>query len=315
MSPHRGSPSGNGSSKKQGKPKKRGPVGKVITLLVLVAVVYVLGSAGLCWLLIRPNDRGLMLEPRTRGVSVGEVEFESSDGVKLRGWFSEAKDKPVVLLAHGRRGHRGQFRELYTALFLQHGLGFFCFDFRGSGKSDGFFSTGGVKEARDLEAALDWLEKKGYASRQIGLVALDMGAVAAMQIPSRIDDLGACVFVAPSEDAERQLQRRLDKLHLPLRPTASLALIGARLVTKTRLRIPELEGNFGKLYSAPLLFLVGELDEITTSERVRGWFQSVPNEQKQLVELKGADHDAMLRNDNSEIVGQVAKFLKAHLDD
>ena len=152
--------------KKKGgvKPEKRGPIGRIVSILVLLCAGYIVLNAGICWFLIRPNSRGLLLEPRTRGVSVGEVEFQTADGVTLRGWHSEARDKPMVLLAHGRRSHRGQWRELYVSLYLQHGLGFFCFDFRGSGRSDGSTSTGGTKESLDLEAALDWLvETKGYA--------------------------------------------------------------------------------------------------------------------------------------------------------
>ncbi|PIE22881.1 MAG: hypothetical protein CSA62_09885 [Planctomycetota bacterium] len=299
----------------RGKPKKRSPLGRVISLMVLLAASYIVLSAGICWVLIRPNSHGLLLEPRTRGVSVGEVEFQTADGVTLRGWHSEARDKPIILLAHGRDSHRGQWRDLYVSLFLKHGLGFLCFDFRGSGLSDGATSTGGIKETLDLQAALDWLiETKGYKKDRIALVASDMAAVAAMQIPERIDELGCVIFVAPSETPKRRLQRTLRGYHLPLRPTASLALFGAHLITKSSLDFPALADNFGSLHFAPIHFLVGEKDSVAPPELVTGWLQLVPNSEKSIEILPEMDHDDMMDPENRELTPKIISLLKKHLD-
>ena len=132
---------------------------RVITTLIFLAILYLLGSAGLTWLLVGGNYKGLMSDPRRSGVVVGDTHFKTSDGKTIDAWYAPHHSGLCVILAHGRREHRGQYTSLMTELFVRSSMGFLAFDFRASGKSDGFWSTGGILEARDLEAAIEWLRK------------------------------------------------------------------------------------------------------------------------------------------------------------
>lgn len=70
------------------------------------------------------------------------------------------------------------------------------FDFRGHGDSTGLFSWS-AREHLDLEAVLDYALRQNY--RHIGIVAFSLGAISAINLASRRDEIQSMVLVsAPS---------------------------------------------------------------------------------------------------------------------
>ena len=78
-----------------------------------------------------------------------------------------------------------------------------CMDFRGHGKSGGLF-TFSAWESADLEAVLDWAEKR---YRRIGILGFSLGAATTINLASHRKDITTLIAVsAPSafEDIEFQ---------------------------------------------------------------------------------------------------------------
>ncbi len=292
------------------KPEKKSLLGRLVILGVVVCLGYVLGTAGIVWYLIGGSSTGLMTHPKTQGVDVGEVEFVNAEGMTLRGWYSPVKERPVILMAHGRGGHRTQFSPLYTFLFRSCRLGFLTFDFRGAGLSDGFWSTGGIREAEDLKAAIDWLvQKKNYSLKDIGIVAFDMGALAALRLEERLPKLGAIVLVAPSESPVRSLKRTLRRFYLPVHPTATIALAAARKLAGTDLDPKRPYPTLESLRNIPLLMVGGEEDQVSPPPFLRGLYQRIPGEAKTIRIHKGIDHAGLLSADHPSVTKDIAEFL------
>jgi fermentation-respiration switch protein FrsA (DUF1100 family) len=93
------------------------------------------------------------------------VFFETSDGVKLNGWFfpagTNSHQSPVTfLVCHGNGGNISHRLELYRIL-LETGINVFVFDYRGYGLSQGRPSEEGTYQ--DSQAALRWLQKRGLS--------------------------------------------------------------------------------------------------------------------------------------------------------
>lgn len=69
-----------------------------------------------------------------------DIEFRTSDGTLLRGWFYEAKQasgpSPIVVMAHGYSGVKGSLTK-YAEVFSASGLSVLLYDHRGFGSSDG----------------------------------------------------------------------------------------------------------------------------------------------------------------------------------
>lgn len=93
--------------------------------------------------------------PKKIDIEYEDVSFISADGLKLSGWFVEAKsERGVILFCHGNS--RNISAEL-APLKMFHDLGFsmLLFDYRGYGKSEGKPSEVGM--LMDAQAAWDYL--------------------------------------------------------------------------------------------------------------------------------------------------------------
>ena len=100
-------------------------------------------------------QRILSADPSSIGLSFEDITFETSDGLKLSGWFvPSAGDRGVILFCHGNAGnisHRLESIQIYHQL----GLDIFIFDYRGYGQSEGKPSESGTYE--DVDAAWQYL--------------------------------------------------------------------------------------------------------------------------------------------------------------
>ncbi len=105
--------------------------------------------------------------PDKLGLDFEDVYFETSDAVKLNGWFIPARgSRYTILLCHGNAGNMSR-RIRKAVLFNKLGCDVFMFDYRGYGKSGGSPSEKGLYE--DARAAYRYLLKRGVAAdRMIG---------------------------------------------------------------------------------------------------------------------------------------------------
>ena len=87
----------------------------------------------------------------------------------------EYQKKGVIIYLHGFNGSRIESIK-FAEIILQHNISFCCFDFAGSGLSDGEYVTLGYYEKDDVTAVVQYLRtQKKY--QEIGLWGRSMGAV------------------------------------------------------------------------------------------------------------------------------------------
>lgn len=98
--------------------------------------------------------------PDETGLSYEDVSFETTDGVKLSGWFIPAeKPKGIILFFHGNAGN---ISHRMSSIRIFHRLDFstFIFDYRGYGRSEGKTTEKGTY--LDAEAAWRYLTEKRH---------------------------------------------------------------------------------------------------------------------------------------------------------
>lgn len=123
-------------------------------LLLMVSISLLQGCSNMFFI---PMER-LVRTPADIGLQYREVEFESSDGTKLHGWFlpAEGAARGSVLFLHGNAEnistHIGSVHWLPA-----EGYSVLLFDYRGYGKSGGVPELQGV--IRDAEAAIEQIVK------------------------------------------------------------------------------------------------------------------------------------------------------------
>src|SRR4051812_39628600 len=98
-----------------------------------------------------------------------EAWLKTADGVSINGWFFSApadsvRKDLVILLCHGNAGNISDRVDLCKVLAWM-GLSVFSFDYRGFGRSEGRPSEEGTY--LDGEAAVKWLEEKGFPSTNV----------------------------------------------------------------------------------------------------------------------------------------------------
>jgi len=134
------------------------------------------------------------ITPQDLGASYEEVEFQTSDGLTLRGWYIPSKNGAAVAVLHGSSGAR--IRPLLQIRMLQaNGYGVLAYDTRGHGTSDGTTNALGWGAENDASAALAYLESRDDVEPgRVGLLGLSMGAEIALEMASK--DHSAAAIVA-----------------------------------------------------------------------------------------------------------------------
>ena len=102
--------------------------------------------------------------PRTSVLPYEDVQFTTSDGYLLKGWYVPSRNRAAVISFPGRSGTRLQARML-----ARHGYGVLLFDRRGEGESEGDWNVFGWQGERDLHAAVAFL--------QVGRTSIPSGSV------------------------------------------------------------------------------------------------------------------------------------------
>lgn len=115
--------------------------------------------------------------PTDEGLDFREVNFESTDGLALKGWWVPKEDSTqAVVLVHGLEGSKSGEQVLRTAsVYSGAGYGVLMFDLRGHGESEGERTTVGYQEVRDVRGALSWLEDQGFQPYEVVLHGWSMG--------------------------------------------------------------------------------------------------------------------------------------------
>ena len=151
--------------------------------LLLVAVVYMMQAS----MLYLPNIPGRELDatPAGLGLAFEDVTLETSDGVRIRGWFVPGQSTRVLLYFHGNAGNISH--RLYSIRdFHDIGLSVFIIDYRGYGQSDGEPSEQGLN--RDGEAAWQYLTgERGIAPEDIILFGRSLGGSVAARLAATQD--------------------------------------------------------------------------------------------------------------------------------
>lgn len=163
-------------------PGTRRVVGECIPLVlfILFAVPYTIAFAQVHRFKM-PN----LVDPKMiRDRNYQEIEFTSSDGMRLRGWWIPAqngKSERTLLICHGLAGNRSMFLP-----FVEVGdwldANVLMFDMRGCGDSAGHTVTLGYWEKEDILAALAWARREhADESREVLGLGISMGAAALAQ--------------------------------------------------------------------------------------------------------------------------------------
>ena len=258
---------------------------------ILLVCVYLFQSR----LVYFPNIAGTdpAANPSRLGLSYEEVDFSSTDGVRLHGWFIPAPAaRGVLLFFHGNAGNITH-RLDSIAIFNRLGLSVFIFDYRGFGQSSGRPTEQGTYD--DAEAAWHYLTaQRRVAPADIVIFGRSLGASIGAWLAARTAPRALILesaFTSAPDVAARYYW------FLPVR-----ALARIRYDTDAYLR----------QVAAPVLVIHSADDEIIPVEHGQQLFAAA-GEPKSFLELWGGHNQGFLLSEPVYSNG-LGEFLDRHLD-
>jgi hypothetical protein len=131
-------------------------------------------------------------------VGASDTWIETSDGVKIHGWWVQREGSPLVTLF--LRGNAGNITNRAARIqeIVAAGSSVLMLDYRGYGKSSGWPSETGLY--RDSEAGFIYLLGKGYRAERIILHGESLGTAVAIDLASRLP-CAALILEAPFTSA------------------------------------------------------------------------------------------------------------------
>ena len=158
-------------------------LGRMLVLLITLSVGYFgVGLLVILWM-TSPKRRSPEATPASFGLGYREVEFPSTDGVRLRSWWVPVEGSSLAaVLVPGWGGYKFDEHLLHTVP-VYHGAGYsvLLLDLRAQGESGGARRTLGYREVRDVRGALDWLRRQGFALDQVVLHGWSMGGATVLR--------------------------------------------------------------------------------------------------------------------------------------
>ena len=177
-------------------------------IIILFLVFLLLGAiyVAICYIFaqmtLNPSRQPVAASPADYGLEYEEVEFDSLEGLRLKGWFIPGDPRKVLLLTHPMNCNRHGFLVRNTSAVVgvktdielllsvqalnRAGYSVLTFDFRNHGASEDGMTGVGLNECQDVLGALDYLEgRPDLEGAELGLVAFCMGANATIIAMSR----------------------------------------------------------------------------------------------------------------------------------
>lgn len=210
--------------------------------------------------LVHPSRPGATWTPEDVGLAFERVDLQAEDGVRLAAWWmpAEATSRGAVVFLHGYGDSKNQ--SLAYAPFL-HAAGYdvLAFDFRAHGESDGAFTTVGLDEVRDAQAAIAYAKSRD--GDRVALLGLSMGGATAINAAA-LESVDAVVadsaFATLQNIASNSITHFTDLPKYPYGPVA--VFLAARMVHRDIAENQPVRA--ASALDEPLFVIQGEDDDI-----------------------------------------------------
>jgi fermentation-respiration switch protein FrsA (DUF1100 family) len=251
------------------------------SMLISVAVVLFIAYWGLGTILyfmqpafLYSSVREVPYTPDELGLDFENVVFESSDGLRLSGWYIPVKDSRfTVLFCHGNGGNMMHCLDSIN-IFYNLGLSCFIFDYRGYGSSQGKPTEEGTY--LDVQAAYKWLtEQKKIPAKDIILFGRSLGGSIAAKLAGTVE--AAALIVESSFTSYVDIGREF----YPYMPVQWFARFSYRTI------------DYIRGVHCPVMIIHSRNDEVVPFEFGLELYEAA-NEPKEFTEIFGSHNDGFL---------------------
>jgi fermentation-respiration switch protein FrsA (DUF1100 family) len=265
--------------------------------------------------------------PKDFGMDFHPIDFHSSDGILLKGWYvpaavAQGKVRGTIVYAHGL--NRSRVEMLPDAQF-GHSLGYngVLFDLRHQGASGGKITTIGYQERLDVEAAVHYALNKEKAGRPVILWGVSMGAAAVLMAAAESPDVAAVISDSAFPNYKELIRHHYNLFlpyfrrrawwfpPLPSFPIADEVIYWSAWRGHFNPSDFDLEKAVSRINPRPIMFVCVEGDQRMPPEYARKFYSDATSPQKMLVELGGSRHGEGFKYATKQYEEAVQKFLSS----
>ena len=180
--------------------------------------------------IIRPPNIHIPLTPADFGLAVEEVSFTTADELKLSAWLIEnpkmRERKDAIIILHGYPADKRDMLSFAAGLHEDYTL--LLLDMRYFGKSEGVYTTFGVKERGDVSIAIDFLESRGYKS--VGILGFSLGGAVGILTAAEDERVKAVASYASFADLPTLGVDVYSRLFIFKKPMVELMILWSRIL-------------------------------------------------------------------------------------
>jgi dienelactone hydrolase len=249
-------------------------------------------------------SRAEVPQPRL-GAAHEDVTLETSDRLKLDGWYVPSRNRAAVIVFPGRTGTRRQARML-----VRHGYGVLLYDRRGEGRSEGDPNSFGWDFDKDIRAGVEFLQRRADVDPdRIGGLGLSVGGE--MLLQTAADTEAPAAVVSEGAGSRSMAEEVADVSGLSKVPTALTYAIRdvANSVLQNRLPPENLAKLMPKIAPRPVFLIHGGADD--AGHRNPALYRAA-REPKQIWEARGGHTDGIAEQPR-EYERRVVGFLDGAL--
>ena len=274
----------------------------------LLVVAFVVFPVSLAYVVthIAPEE----VPAATLGAPHEDVQFTTSDGLLLKGWYVPSKNRAAVISFPGRSK-----TQLQARMLVKHGYGVLLVDRRGEGESEGQWNAFGWYGERDLRAAARFLQNRpdvdpgriGGIGRSVGGEML-IGAAAESEVFKAVVSEGG---------SGRSIRDDYANHGLGLSQVPNLAtqvmLTAATATFNNNLPPPDLESLSRRISPRAVFFIYGENGQGGSEKKPNQSFYAEAGEPKEIWEVPKAQHVGGITTEPVEYERRVIAFFDAAL--
>ena len=284
-----------------------GIIPKNLIIIFLLIIVFVILFSFLTFLMsIKPGKWPIEFTPKSFNLKYEEVDFKTSDGLKLKGWFipSNISDDTIIVM-HGYPTNKADV--LPFSMFLLKKFNVFLFDFRSFGESEGSYTTAGFKEVNDLDAAVKYLMNRKDV-KNIGALGFSLGG--AVAIMNDNNNIKAVVTDSAYSNLNNMIEIMYKNFYFLKYPFVQLTRIYSKIFFNVDLKEVSPENSI-KNIDKPILIIHGEKDSQIPVNEANILHNA--NKDSILWIVENADHGATYANNKGEYEKRVLEFFEKNL--
>ena len=277
-------------------------------------------------MITRAHSQPIIRTPKDYDMNYEDVEFRSTDGLLIKGWFIPGTSGKTLVISHAftfnRHGfepkNQGVFKtfktrvDMMTTIEVLHNEGYsiLLFDFRNHGESEKGITGLGLNEWQDALGALNYLKTRPDVDmNRVGMIGFCMASASFMAMSSRTS-IPKCLAAIQPVSIDLSTKRYLKKFMGSFLASITISLASEISKMLGGYSFKDMSPlNSAKSIQMPVLYIQSQNDPWGTVEDVKSFYNATPTE-KEFWVIK----DLPERFDTYNYVGEHPKRIVDFLD-